>query len=235
MQEVVFEAGRKRILDGLTLAVQEGEIHAILGANGSGKSTMAALLMGCEGYSPTGGVIRFAGVELAPLKIHERARLGLTLAWQEPARFEGVTVRQYLAAGRQELDVEPYLKMVGLSAERYLPRLVDKTLSGGERQRIELAAVLAMRPRLAILDEPDSGIDMLSVQSIMHVIRGLRERGSSVLLITHNEEVALVADRGSQLCGGRIIFSGDPREAAAHFQGRTCVRCDGRECTNDRA
>jgi Fe-S cluster assembly ATP-binding protein len=234
MEAVVFEAGRKRILDGLTLAVQEHEIHAILGANGSGKSTMAALLMGCEGYSPVGGSIQFAGVDLVPLKIHERARLGMTLAWQEPARFEGVTVRQYLTAGKPELDVELYLKMVGLPAERYLDRLVDKTLSGGERQRIELAAVLAMHPRLAILDEPDSGIDMLSVQSIMHVILGLKEYGASVLLITHNEEVALIADRASQLCGGRIIFSGDPREAAAHFQGRTCVRCDGRECTDGR-
>ena len=94
IQRLTFEVNRQSILDRLDLAVQAGEIHALLGANGSGKTTLAYVLMGCEGYAPSAGRVRLDGTELLPLKIPERAQLGLTLAWQEPARFEGVTVRE---------------------------------------------------------------------------------------------------------------------------------------------
>ncbi len=227
---LTFDADRHSILDRLDLAVQAGEIHALLGANGSGKTTLAYVLMGCEGYSPSAGTVRFNGADLLPLKMHERAKLGLTLAWQEPARFEGVTVREYLTLGRPDSDPDRALLRVGLAPDRYLDRRVDKSLSGGERHRIELASVLSMRPKLAILDEPAAGIDMLSVNHIIEIIRALRENGGSVLLITHQEEVALVADRASQLCAGRVIFSGRPRETVDHFRARTCVRCDGEVC-----
>jgi Fe-S cluster assembly ATP-binding protein len=132
--------------------------------------------------------------------------------------------------GKPDCVPEPALKQVGLEPNRYLERLVDKTLSGGERHRIELASVLSMRPKLAILDEPAAGIDMVSINHIIAIIRALKDSGGSVLLITHQEEVALIADEASQLCGGRIIFSGSPREAVDHFRGRTCVRCDGEVC-----
>jgi Fe-S cluster assembly ATP-binding protein len=227
---LTYEANRHLVLDRLDLAIQAGEIHALLGANGSGKTTLAYVLMGCEGYAPSAGHVTFNGAELLTLKMHERALLGLTLAWQEPARFEGVTVREYLSLGKPDCDPEPALKQVGLEPNRYLERLVDKTLSGGERHRIELASVLSMRPKLAILDEPAAGIDMLSINHIIAIIRALKDSGGSVLLITHQEEVALIADEASQLCGGRIIFSGSPREAVDHFRGRTCVRCDGEVC-----
>ena len=230
IQGLTFEVDRHSILDRLDLAVQAGEIHALLGANGSGKTTLAYVLMGCEGYVPSAGRIRLDGTELLPLKMHERAQLGLTLAWQEPARFEGVTVREYLSLGKPECDPEPALKRVGLDPDRYLTRRLDKALSGGERHRIELASVLSMKPKLAILDEPAAGIDMLSINHIIDIIRALKEAGGSVLLITHQEEVALIADRASQLCAGRIVFSGSPREAVDHFRGRTCVRCDGEVC-----
>jgi Fe-S cluster assembly ATP-binding protein len=228
---LTFLAGDQTILDRLDLAVYSGEIHALLGANGSGKTTLAYLLMGCEGYVPTAGTVLFKGADLLPLKIHERAELGLTLAWQEPARFEGVSVQEYLTLGRAGLDPKPALTQVGLDPERYLNRLVDKALSGGERHRIELASVLCMKPTLAILDEPAAGIDMLSINHIIDIIRALKAAGGSVLLITHQEEVALIADRASQLCAGRIIFSGSPREAVDHFRRRTCVRCNGEMCT----
>ena len=168
--------------------------------------------------------------QLLPLKMHERAQLGLTLAWQEPARFEGLTVREYLSLGKPECDPEAALKQVSLDPNRYLKRRMDKALSGGERHRIELASVLSMQPKLAILDEPAAGIDMLSINHIIDIIRALKDGGGSVLLITHQEEVARIADRASQLCAGRIIFSGSPREAIDHFRGRTCVRCDGEVC-----
>lgn len=226
-------AGRA-ILDRLDLTVQAGEIHAVLGANGSGKTTLACVLMGCEGYEPGDGTLLLDGIDLRPLKMHERARLGLTLAWQEPARFEGVTVREYLRLGRAGPDPAVLLTQVGLDPGRYLDRGVDRSLSGGERHRIELASVLAMRPRLAVLDEPVAGIDMLSVSPIVTVIRSLRERGGAVLLITHQEEVVRVADRASQLCAGRVVFAGTPGEAVAHFRQRTCVRCNAQDCGHDR-
>jgi Fe-S cluster assembly ATP-binding protein len=230
IRNLTFEVGHQTILDRLDLMIDPNEIHALLGANGSGKTTLACLLMGCDGYVPTAGTVLFEGRDLLPLKMHERARRGVTLAWQEPARFEGITVREYLTLGRQNRDPESALAQVGLAPDRYLARRVDKSLSGGERHRIELASVLSMKPSLAILDEPAAGIDMLSINHIIQIIRTLKEAGGSVLLITHQEEVALIADRASQLCGGRIIFAGSPREAVDHFRGRTCVRCDGAVC-----
>jgi Fe-S cluster assembly ATP-binding protein len=225
-----FSAGNQTILDRLDFAINPKEIHALLGANGSGKTTLAYLLMGCEGYAPTAGTVMFKGADLLSLKMDERARLGLTLAWQEPARFEGITVREYLTLGRSESDQKPVLVQVGLDPDRYWNRRVDKSLSGGERHRIELASVLCMKPTLAILDEPAAGIDMLSINHIINVIRALKDNGGAVLLITHQEEVAAIADSASQLCNGRIVFSGDPDRVIEHFRGRTCVRCDGEVC-----
>jgi Fe-S cluster assembly ATP-binding protein len=230
IRNLTFTVRNQKILDQLNLSIYPREIHALLGANGSGKTTLAYLLMGCEGYVPVAGTVTLEGADLLSLKMHERAKLGLTLAWQEPARFEGITVREYLTLGRSEAHPEPMLVQVGLDPARYLNRRVDKALSGGERHRIELASVLSMKPTLAILDEPAAGIDILSINHIIDIIHALRAAGGSVLLITHQEEVALIADRASQLCAGRIIFSGSPREAVDHFRGRTCVRCDGEVC-----
>jgi Fe-S cluster assembly ATP-binding protein len=232
---LTFEVSGQTILDRLDLTLAPQEIHALLGANGSGKTTLAYVLMGCESYVPIAGQVLFDGTDLLALEMDERARLGLTLAWQEPARFEGITIREYLTLGKPESAPEPALSRVGLDPERYLTRRVDKALSGGERHRVELASVLMMKPRLAILDEPAAGIDMLSINHIIDIIRALKDGGGSVLLITHQEEVALVADRASQLCAGRIVFSGRPRDAVNHFRGRSCVRCDGEICHYVRA
>lgn len=230
IHDLRFAAGRQQILDRLSLTIGSGEIHALLGANGSGKTTLAYVLMGCDGYGPQSGTVTFDGKDLLSLRMHERARLGLTLAWQEPARFEGLTVEDYLVLNHPERHPDWALRQVGLDPDRYLTRLVDKTLSGGERHRVELAAVLIMKPTLAILDEPAAGIDMLSISHIIGFIRVLREGGASVLLITHQEDVALIADRASQLCAGRIVFSGPPRDTVDHFRGRACIRCDGEVC-----
>jgi len=220
----------RTILDGLNLDLAPGEIHGLLGANGSGKSSLAYALMGCEGYRPGSGEIVFAGRRIDELAIHERARLGITLAWQEPARFEGLTVRDYLRVGAQQTDVEDCLRRVGLDPREYAGRAVDKTLSGGERKRVELAAVLAMQPRLAILDEPTAGIDLLSLDALIAVIEALKTAGSTVLLITHQAEVAAHADRASQLCGGRIVCRGETARVLEHYRQRVCLRCDGETC-----
>jgi len=212
------------------LQVESAEVHALLGTNGTGKSTLAYLIVGCEGYRPTSGSIAFEGRAIHASKLFERAQLGITMAWQEPVRFEGISVAQYLTLRNKDLDPTPYLEMVGLQPWRYLPRMVDRSLSGGERKRIELASVLALHPKIAILDEPDSGIDMLSIQDVINVINAFKENGSSVLLITHREEIAIIADRASQMCGGRIICSGSPAQVAAHYRSKSCIACDGKEC-----
>lgn len=236
VRALTFQAGDKKILDGLSLSIESGEVHALLGTNGTGKSTLAYLIMGCEGYRPTSGEIIFDGRVINELPIHERARLGITMAWQEPVRFEGICVADYLTLRSKtstcSVTSSPahFLEMVGLEPSLYLDRMVDKTLSGGERKRIELASVLALNPRLAILDEPDSGIDMLSTQDIINVINAFKEKGSSVLLITHREEIALIADRASQICGGKIVFSGNPRDVAKYYKSRQCLVCDGEVC-----
>jgi len=234
IHQLSFHAGERTILDRLDLRVEAGEVHALLGTNGTGKSTLACLVMGCSGYRPASGVILLDGRPLERLTISERARLGIAMAWQEPARFEGLSVRDYLSLRSPPERAAEAMAMVGLEPAPYLDRMVDRSLSGGERKRIELASLLTLNLRLAILDEPDSGIDMLSTQGIIDVIGAFRARRTSVLLITHREEIALFADRASQICGGKIVCSGPPQEVADRFQGRRCRLCDGRECVHER-
>lgn len=230
INKITYEAGNKKILDDLSLKIETAEVHALLGTNGTGKSTLAYLIMGCEGYRPTSGEIVFDGKVINDFKIHERAQLGITMAWQEPVRFEGISAKDYLTFKNREANPSLYLEMVGLHPELYLRRMVDKSLSGGERKRIELASILALNPKLAILDEPDSGIDMLSTQDIINVINVFKKNGSSVLLITHREEIAMIADRASLMCWGKIVCSGNPERVAEYYKSRKCLVCDGEVC-----
>lgn len=230
IRKLAYEAGDKKILNDFSLTVEASEVHAILGTNGTGKSTVAYLIMGCEGYRPTSGEIIFGGKIINDLKIHKRAQFGITMAWQEPVRFEGVSVKNYLTLKNKDGNPSFYLELVGLHPELYLQRMVDKSLSGGERKRIELASILALNPRLAILDEPDSGIDMLSTQGIINVINVFKNKGSSVLLITHREEIAMIADKASLLCWGKIVCSGNPQKVAEYYKSKKCLVCDGKVC-----
>jgi len=230
IKNLTYTAGDKKILDEFFLLIESSEVHALLGTNGTGKSTLAHVIMGCEGYKPASGEILFNGKTIDELKIHERAQLGITMAWQEPVRFEGINVRNYLTLKSKEADPSMYLEMVGLHPGLYLHRMVDKSLSGGERKRIELASILALHPKLALLDEPDSGIDMLSTQDIINVINVFKKNGSSVLLITHREEISLIADKASQMCRGKIVCSGNPEKVAEFYKSRKCLVCDGEVC-----
>jgi Fe-S cluster assembly ATP-binding protein len=217
IKNLFYTVNDRHIIKNLNLSIYPQEIHALLGANGSGKTTLA----------------------INDLPVHERARLGITMAWQEPVRFEGICVADYLTLKSRfvsskslqpSLSPAHYLEMVGLEPSLYLDRMVDRSLSGGERKRIELASLLALNPRLAILDEPDSGIDMLSTQDIINVINAFKENGSAVLLITHREEIALIADRASQICHGEIIISGTPEEVSGYYKSKRCLVCDGEVC-----
>ena len=228
VNDLHLERERQEILRGVTLEIAPGQVYGLLGRNGSGKSSLAYTLMGCAGYVPLAGRILFDGQDITRLSITERARLGLTLAWQDPARFEGLKVKDYLSVGMKEFSrerMEEALAAVALSPLAYLGRAVNDTLSGGERKRIELAAVYAMQPRLAILDEPDSGIDVLSLDNIARLIRRLADEGTTVLLITHRDEMVPVADVAALICEGEIVRVGAPEEVRHHY-ARRCLPCE---------
>jgi Fe-S cluster assembly ATP-binding protein len=222
-QDLSVQRPGAEVLRDVNLTVQRAEVHALLGLNGSGKTSLALTLMGISGYEPERGRVLFDGRDITGLSVTKRARLGLTLAWQEPARFEGLPVADYLALGMKEPTrerIEEALTAVALSPVAYLGREVNSALSGGERKRIELAAIYAMRPRLAILDEPDSGIDVLCLEDIMTLIRRMADEGTAVLLITHRDEMAEAADSASLMCGGAIINTGTPAEVREYFAQR---------------
>jgi Fe-S cluster assembly ATP-binding protein len=229
LKNISLNLNGRQILHDLNLETRKGEIHSILGANGTGKSTLASVILGLSGYREIEGGIMLDGKDITQCSVSERARMGITMAWQEPARFEGLSVAEYLSIGQRyakddSISPRECLMKVGLAPANYLTREVDSTLSGGERKRIELASVLAMKPRLAILDEPDSGIDSLSIDYVVDVIKTFSRSGTTVLLITHHEEVAEIADRASSLCGGTILKTGDPVAVARFFRNH-CQEC----------
>ena len=223
VENLIFKKGKTKILKDVNLEIKRGEIHALLGLNGTGKTTLAYALMGCSGYQPSGGRILFERNEITRLSIWQRAKLGITLAWQGPARFEGLTVREYLKCSNKDADVDNILSIVGFSPD-YSERMVDDELSGGERKRIELASVIAMHPKLAILDEIDSGIDIVSMPSIRKTIRKMKKGGITVLLITHNEYILDVADKISLICAGEIVKTAKPQVAKEYFK-KHCKGC----------
>jgi Fe-S cluster assembly ATP-binding protein len=220
--------GKSRILDDINIDFWDGHIHAIVGPNGAGKSTLASIIMGREGYRDFDGDVFFNDESLKQLNINERARRGITMAWQEPARFEGLSVSSFLLAGAKEKNVETVdyaLSTVGLEPADYRNRAVDKTLSGGERKKIELASILVMDPKVVLLDEPDSGIDVSSLNKIFDVIKILKDKGTTVILITHSETVLEQAEHAFLICDGTLMRKG-VTEKIFSFYVDVCDTCE---------
>ncbi len=217
-----------RILDSLNIGFWDGHVHAVVGTNGAGKSTLAYTIMGLSGYRKIEGDILFEGESILDLGVDERARKGITLAWQEPARFEGLTVKDFIRASSKNKGMESLrrvLREVGLDPDNYLNRAVDKTLSGGERKKIELASILARKPKLAILDEPDSGIDIESINRIFEAVKVLKKSGTTIILITHSLAVLRQAEHAFLICCGKLIDKGNLEKIEEYFKGR-CIPCD---------
>ncbi|MCX8124723.1 MAG: ABC transporter ATP-binding protein [Spirochaetes bacterium] len=227
LENVSLSLDNKPILNNLSVDFWEGHIHAIVGPNGAGKSTLSYVIMGLSGYRNITGTIYFKGKPINDLSIHQRARLGISLGWQEPARFEGLTVAQYLNASKKDhgMSVDEAMEVVGLSTAEYLPRACDKTLSGGERKRIELASLLVMQPELVLLDEPDSGIDIEALERIFDAINLLKERGSTVITITHSMAVLKKAEHAFLMCHGSIIDKGSIDKISGYFENK-CIPCE---------
>jgi Fe-S cluster assembly ATP-binding protein len=217
----------KPILDNLSIDFWEGHVHAVVGPNGAGKSTLAATIMGLEGYRGFEGDLIFNGKSIRDLNIDQRAQLGITLAWQEPARFEGLLIRDFIRASardKSELSIKAVLDKVGLDPKAYLTRAVDKTLSGGERKKVELASILAMHPKLALLDEPDSGIDIESIERIFEAVRIMKDEGTTVVLITHSLAVLDQAEHAFLMCNGQLVEKGSVEKIRCYFEDQ-CIPC----------
>lgn len=200
------------IVNNISFGVKESSIHAIIGPNGSGKSTLAYTIMGLKTYKPSEGKIYFDGIDITDMPITERAKSGITLAWQEPARIEGLSISKYIALGikdkkNAEALIKEALEVVNLEPELYLQRDIDDTLSGGERKRVELAAVIAMRPKLIILDEPDSGLDVIVTEDFLNIFNKIKILNMTILLITHREDIGMVADYGTLLWRGEAVMT----------------------------
>jgi Fe-S cluster assembly ATP-binding protein len=232
LQNVSLVRDSKFILKNINLTFNEKEVHVIMGPNGAGKSSLAYVIMGLEGYKPTEGRIFLDDRDITEFKVDERAKLGIHLMWQEPVRFRGLTVRQYLTLGGKmkvsQSELEEVLHLVGLSPSLYLNRMVDDLLSGGERKRVELASILLLRPKFAIMDEPDSGIDVLSLGMIKAVAQRIIQQGGSLVMITHREEMVSIANVAHVLCDGRIIESGSPEKVMRYYK----IFCDVCDHTN---
>ena len=224
------------ILRGVDLTIAAGEVHAIMGPNGSGKSTLANVLAGRPGYDITEGGIRFLGQDLHELDPEERAHLGLFLAFQYPVEIPGVSNMEFLKSALDNLyaarDLAPlstveFMKRVralagslDLSPE-FLKRGVNEGFSGGEKKRNEILQMLLLEPRLAVLDETDSGLDIDALQVVAQGVNGFRGADNAVLLITHYQRLLdhIVPDVVHVLSGGRIVRSGD-KELALTLEER---------------
>ena len=226
----------KPILKGINLTVAPGEVHAIMGPNGSGKSTLAAVLSGRPGYTVTGGTARFDGEDLLGLKPEERARKGLFLAFQYPVEIPGVNGTYFLKAALNEqrkarglpiLDAIDFLQLVKSKMkvleldQSLLNRPVNEGFSGGEKKRNEVFQMAVLEPRLAILDETDSGLDIDALRLVAEGVNKLRRPDNAQLVITHYQRLLdyIVPDFVHVLYQGRIIRSGG-KELAYELETR---------------
>jgi Fe-S cluster assembly ATP-binding protein len=227
LNNIRYAKNSKEIIKDITLQFEESQVTSIIGNNGVGKSTIAYIIMGLEDYKPTSGNIILNGEDITNLGVTERAKRGISLLWQEPTRFEGLTVENYLSlGGRINKDkINEALELVRLNPKVYLQRYVDKKLSGGERKRIEIASCVLLKPKFLIMDEPDSGIDIMSLDMINDIIVYLKLQRTGVIIITHREEIARKSDYSYLICDGRIIKKGLCNEIVNYYK-TTCDVCD---------
>ena len=212
----VRENGRtKNILKNINLKIEDDKFLVVTGPNGSGKSTLAKIIMGIN--KPSSGRIIFNGKDITNLSISERAKLGISFAFQQPVKFKGITVKQMisLAAGKDIsiVDACKYLSDVGLCARDYIDRDIDGSLSGGELKRIEIATTVARSSKLTIFDEPEAGIDLWSFNSLIKVFEKMAEQTKrTTIIISHQERIINFADKVLLVNNGQIEKQGRPED-----------------------
>src|SRR6516225_5387216 len=226
----------KEILRGVNLKVNAGEVHAIMGPNGSGKSTLAQVLAGREAYEVTAGQVLYEGKDLLDMDPEERARAGLFLAFQYPVEIPGVNNQYFLRAalnnirksrGQEELDAMDFLKLVREKLkvlhieDDLLRRPVNEGFSGGEKKRNEIFQMAVLEPRLCILDETDSGLDIDALRTVADGVNALRSKDRAILVITHYQRLLnyIIPDKVHVLFDGRIVKSGG-KELALELESK---------------
>jgi len=219
------DVDNNEILRGIDLSVKAGEVHAVMGPNGSGKSTLAHVLAGREGYQLTSGQILYEGRDLLRMSPEERAREGVFLAFQYPVEIPGVSTTYFLKAalnaarkhrGLQELDAMDFLTMIKEKMrlvdmdQSLLNRAINEGFSGGEKKRNEILQMAVLEPKLAILDETDSGLDIDALKIVANGVDALRGKDRAMIVITHYQRLLnyVVPDHVHVLAGGRIVKSG---------------------------
>lgn len=205
---------KKEIIKNINLTIDEQKFVAITGPNGGGKSTLAKLIMGIE--KPTSGKIIFNGTDITDMSISERAKLGISFAFQQPVRFKGIKVKDLitLAAG-DSLSTSgacEYLSKVGLCARDYINRDVDSSLSGGELKRIEIATIIARNTPLSVFDEPEAGIDLWSFNNLIKVFEEFHDQHKSLIIISHQERILNIADEIIIIADGAVKSHGTKEE-----------------------
>jgi Fe-S cluster assembly ATP-binding protein len=226
ISDLTVRVAGKEILNGVNLKVNAGEVHAIMGPNGSGKSTLAQVLAGREDYEVTRGSVTYEGRNLLALPAEERARAGVFLGFQYPVEIPGVNNVYLLkaalnakrkAAGEPEVDAYEFLALIRQKmkfmhmSDSFLTRGVNEGFSGGEKKRNEVLQMLVLEPKLAILDETDSGLDIDALKVVSTGVNSLRDPARAVVLVTHYQRLLdyVIPDQVHVLSGGRIVKSGD--------------------------
>lgn len=221
----------KPVLTGIHYTFEDGKLIAVTGPNGSGKTTLARIIAGLE--KPLSGRILLNGEDITELNVTERARKGISYAFQQPVRFKGLTVRQLIetAAGGKidECGLCDVLSKVGLCAHEYCNREADATLSGGEMKRIEIATVLARHTNLTVFDEPEAGIDLWSFSMLIKRFEQLHKmKNESLILISHQERIIQMADRIMVISDGKVESIGAAQEIMPSLFGQELDSCECR-------
>ena len=236
LKDICFERDNKKILNKINLKIDENKFVAITGPNGSGKSTLAKIIMGIE--KPDSGKIIFNGEDITDYSIDERAKRGISFAFQQPVKFKGLTVFDLIKLsskdGMGKADACEVLSSVGLCAKEYIDREVNSSLSGGELKRIEIATVAVRNSKLTIFDEPEAGIDLWSFKNLIKVFEKLRETTKgSTLIISHQERILNIADEIVIISNGEVEQIGKKDEIMDKVLNSSKVCYKRREFENE--